>query len=438
MDIQRKIIAFFTEEKDIERASYIWNMFGSLLNAFQSMFFLMVLTRVLGIEEAGIFTIAYADANLFLNLGKYGMRYFQVSDYKNEFSFQQYIKSRKVTTFFMGITSILYVIICGWVNSYSWHKSLIILWMCLWKMVDALEDVYHGDLQKNGRLDIAGKMLCVRVTSMTIVWIILLVFTKNQVVATAGATIFTFLIVFAMIYSVKDFFSQPIEIEKKFFYQGDFEIVQLLKIGFPLFLSMFLAFYIGNAPKYAIDSQLSDEIQACYGFIAMPVFVIGLLNNFIFNPIVTKMTILWNQGELQKFIKRTFKQIFIVAIITLICIMGAYILGIPVLSWLYHTDLTNYKKDLLLMLVGGGFLGLSGLLQTLVTIQRSQKSLMYGYIVVTLLALLFSNKIVSRYSIGGAVWLYVAMMALLCGEFIIIFIKNVINQKILNANEEGK
>ena len=49
---------------------------------------------------------------------------------------------------------------------------------------------------------------------------------------------------------------------------------------FPLFAGAFLSFYIGNAPKYAIDAVMTDAELASYGFIAMPVFVVGLLNNF--------------------------------------------------------------------------------------------------------------------------------------------------------------
>lgn len=430
MYIPRIIRTFFVEEHDIERASYIWNMLGSLLNAFQSVFFLMVLTRVLGIDEAGIFTIAYADANLFLNIGKFGMRYFQVSDYNDQFSFQQYVDSRKITILLMGIVSVVYVIITSNINSYSWHKSMVVLLMCIWKMADAFEDVYHGELQKNGRLDIAGKMLCIRVGSMTIVWMILLVLTKNLVIATAGATIYTFLCIVVMIYIVKDYFSNLQNVKKEEIDHRRYcKINELLRCTFPLFLSMFLSFYIGNVPKYAIDRQLSDELQACYGFIAMPVFVIGLINNFIFNPMVIQMSLLWNQKQTKVFAKKSLEQMIIVGVITLICVLGAYLLGIPVLSWIYHTDLRNYKKELLLMLVGGGFLGLSGLLQTLVTIQRGQKSLMYGYIIVTVLSILIADNVVRKYNIMGAVYIYIVMMSLLCGEFLFVFLKNIVKTK---------
>lgn len=74
-----KIKEFFLQTDHIDRDSFVWNMAGSMLLAFQSVIMLMVLTRVLGLADAGIFTIAYANANLFLTIGKYGMRNFQVS-----------------------------------------------------------------------------------------------------------------------------------------------------------------------------------------------------------------------------------------------------------------------------------------------------------------------------------------------------------------------
>ena len=75
---------FLNQSKNPVRDSYIWNMAGSFLLAFQSVIILMVLTRICDLSEAGIFTIAYANANLFFTIGKYGMRYFQASDQRRD------------------------------------------------------------------------------------------------------------------------------------------------------------------------------------------------------------------------------------------------------------------------------------------------------------------------------------------------------------------
>ena len=181
-----------------------------------------------------------------------------------------------------------------------------------------------------------------------------------------------------------------------------------------------MAFYIGNAPKYAIDAQLTDEMQACYGFIAMPVFVIGLLNSFVFNPILFRISCLWNDKKIHEFVKNIIIQVVIVVGITCVCIVGAYILGIPILSILYNTDLSSYKAELLILLMGGGFLGLSGVLTAVITIMRYQNALVVGYVIVAMIAFLLSNSVVRRYEMMGASILYVSLMALLCAVFFVI------------------
>lgn len=414
---------FLLDNQNIKRDSYLWNMIGSMLMAFQSVIMLMILTRVLGLADAGIFTIAFANANLFLNIGKYGMRYFQVSDFKRQFSFSEYKISRVITVIAMLLTSIIYILYAAFANTYSIEKTQIIIWMCLFKIVDAIEDVYHGYYQQENRLDIASKCLALRMFITIVVFALGLILFKNQLIALIISTLVT-----AALFLV--FTKWTFGVFHKSVSKPDFKnVVSLLKLCFPLFAGAFLSFYIGNAPKYAIDAHLSDSLQACYGFIAMPVFVIGLLNSFIFNPMLYKMTQLWNSGKVKEFMTRALIQLSLVGVITIICLAGAYLLGIPVLSWLYNTNLAPYKTELLILLLGGGFLGVSGLLNAFITIIRYQKQIIWGYTFIAILAFLFSNRIVERYEMLGASVLYSALMGSLCIIFIIIFIYGVFQNK---------
>lgn len=385
-----------------------------MLLAFQSVIMLMVLTRVLGLADAGIFTIAYANANLFLTIGKYGMRNFQVSDVNGQFTFYEYLMSRIFTVSLMIAVSIVFVVYVGNKNGYSMEKSLIIIWMSLFKVVDAFEDVFHGLYQQRGRLDIAGKAMTLRLGTTILFFLTGLLILKNLLIVLIFITCFTgiLLIVFTR-WSYK-LFERAVEKRYSFY-----NVLGIMKICFPLFLGSFLSFYIGNAPKYAIDGVLNDELQACYGFIAMPVFVIGLLNNFVFNPMIYKMSVLWDKGKKNEFLKKFIIQVMIVIGITLVCIVGAYLVGIPILSFLYNTDLSLYKYELLILLLGGGFLALSGLLVTVITIIRFQNSLMFGYIIVSILAYTLSKIAVEQYSIRGAAGLYAILTAVLCFLFFI-------------------
>ena len=122
---------FLLNSNNIDRDSFIWNMAGSMLMAFQSVIMLMILTRTVSLYDAGVFTIAFASANLFLNIGKYGMRNYQVSDVNRQATFQEYLFSRILTTIIMIVVSIVYVTVVASKNDYSTNKSLTIICMFL-------------------------------------------------------------------------------------------------------------------------------------------------------------------------------------------------------------------------------------------------------------------------------------------------------------------
>ncbi len=412
----KKMRRFFNESNNIERDSYIWNMVGVMLMTFQSVILLMILVRTVGITAAGIYTIANADSNLFLNIGKYGMRYFQVSDVEREYTFREYKRSRVVTSVAMMVVSTVYLLYTASQNGYSQEKVLIIWWMCLFKVVDAAEDIYIGNFQQKNRLDIGGKIMTTRMFLTITVYAVSVVISRNLLFSTILSTVVTagiFLILREITYA-------PIRPSSE--RMDGKNVLKILQACFPLFVGAFLSFYIGNAPKYAIDAILSDELQAVYGFISMPVFAVGLLNNFIFNPILHEMSVLWEKRHVIKFVKKTMWQGFVVMCMTAVCIGGAYLLGIPVLSVIYSTNLTPYRSELLVLLLGGGFLALSGLLNAVITIIRFQQSLMWSYLVVTLLAFFFSNRVVARYGIMGAASLYTLLMAALCIIFIAVLV----------------
>lgn len=417
-----RIRKFLIESNNIEKDSYIWNMVASMMMAFQSVIMLMILTRVLGLIDAGVFTIAYANANLFLTIGKFGMRNFQVSDAKDEFMFQDYRNSRIVTTIVMLLVAIIYVAITGIRNGYTIEKSWTIIWMCLFKVADSIEDVYSAFYQRRGRLDVASKAMALRIGSTILIFGIGLAILKDLLLALILSTIATTIIfIFSIAFTYK-----ALNLGDRRSNQHEKKTKVLLWQCFPLFAGSFLAFYIGNAPKYAIDSLLNDKLQACYGFIAMPVFVIGLLNGFIFNPILCQMSILWHENKISIFLKKIVVQIGIIVAITGCCVIGAYNIGVPVLSFIYNTDLGPFKGELLILLFGGGFLGLSGFLATIITIMRYQKCLVWGYAIVAILALFLSPILVREYHIMGAAVLYLILMLILCAIFAIFLVFGII------------
>lgn len=406
----------------IVRKSYVWNTVGSLLGAFQSVIMLMVLTRVCDLETAGMFTIAYASANLFLNMGNYGMRNFQASDVKSIYSFGSYARSRIVTDIAMLVCSTAYLAWSAITVGYGWYKMAVIFCMTLFKLVDSIEDVTDGNYQQHGRLDVGGKLQTARLASTLVVFCTAAIFTGDLLVPLIVATIWTFTVYVVGVAAIRKKLSLPASdpFEGTEVSRG---VGSLLKECFPLFLAAFFLFYIGNAPKYAIDANLDDTSQAIYGFIAMPVFVVGLLAQFIYMPIIESLGRQWDEGDVPGFRKVIFKQFGYIVALTLICDAGAALLGAPVLGMLYNTDLHPYVTELLVLVTGGGFLAITSLMTMGITIMREQRHLTVGYVLTALAALMLCPMAVRAGGIAGASWIYLAMMLVLAAWFTGVFIR---------------
>ena len=405
-------------EKRIERATYLWNIVAGVINALQSVVILMVVTRVCDVVTAGVFTLAYANGNLFLNVGKYGMRLFQSSDRPARYSFADYRMTRFITTALMLATGGAYLAFLALTNGYTLEKAGVIGIFCLYEAVTAFEDVYHGNFQQHGRLDVASMLFTIRIASTIALMCLVVGISRSLLIGAAVATVYTACFMVGEFAFAKARYGLPIPDagEKRGY------VVQLLKTCFPLFAAAFLLFYIGNAPRYAIDSAMGDAAQAYYGYIAMPVFVVSLLAGFIYNPMITSLTDQWRGGRVRLFLQRFAKAALAIGGITAACDTAALVAGVPVLNVLYNADTAPYLGDLIVLVTGGGFLALASLAVLGVTIIRYQRVLVPAYVLVAVVACLLSGCAVGTWGVDGAAWTYFASMALLAVLLTVLFL----------------
>ena len=405
------IRSILEKTNNINRSSYIWNAINAMLSAAQCPVILLVMTRTNGVRDAGIFSIAFAVAALMLYLGQYGLRRFQSSDINQKYSFAEYNAMRYITCGAMIIASLAYCVYGIIFKDYGAEKFTVIFLICMLKVIQAYADVIHGHMQQRGRLDVATKASSIRYIAEMASYIIMLIITRNLVISTfvcIGVSII--LLMLTTMNAAVNYCDtlKPSITGKRF---------KLLAIeGFPLFASLFLNMYITNAPKYAIDAVLTDEMQAYYNLIFMPAFVIQLITHFIFNPIITTYAELWlakKKESLEKLIHLMRKQCVIIVGLMALGIAVALTIGIPILSFIFGVDLSDYKTELTVIMFGGGMLAYAFYFSTVLTVIRMQNILVVCYGAVAIAAKLLSNFFVARYELLGAAAMYAGLMIIL-------------------------
>lgn len=391
------------EPKDLVRKSVIYNLAANLLNAAASVILLMFVTRACGTSEAGVFSIGFSTAQMLLPIGQFGMRNFQASDVIGKYDQHDYIASRIITNIIMMAIAVGFVFVKG----YYFDKALILIVLCLLKVTDAFDDVFGGYYQLNNRLDISGKMQIIRISAYCIGFTAVLIITKNILLSCIAAFIISTVVLIFIVANVKSLFPvvTPSFNRKK--------LKKLILDCLPLCVGAFLVLYMGNAPKYAIDSYMTSEYQAIYNYLFMPCYVITLFVSFVLQPLLVKMSKTWVKKNYRSFKKICTLIIGATVLLSLVVVIFGHFLGCRLLGWLYGVDLMEYQFPLTVLLFGGVGYALATIVQTILTVMRHQFVIVFGFIASSITVSILAPMFVKQSGIIGAAWAYlIAAMVL--------------------------
>ncbi len=399
------------------RKAYIWNACATLLDAVQSPILLLIITWIVGLDYAGMFSIGYSFACQLLIVGKYNVRNFQVTDQRREYSFGDYLLARIITTGVMVIMMVIYVAYGSVQKDYSAEKVIIIILIVFCKLVDSIEDVFGGMYQQNNRLDVAARCMTLRMFLWLCLMICMIIFSKNLIFALAISLCVNVFVCIVLISKTIGLFDVRMGLGSRN------KALKMLRACFPLFFGAFCSMYTVNSPKYAIDGVLSDEMQAIYGIISLPALAIYVFTSAVFQTQVFKMARCWVENRIYELKKIVAGQILILLSISFFAGIFCFFLGIPILSLLYQVDLYSYKLEFMLLLSGGVCLGLSALLSTVLVVMRKQILVFAGYGVVALIAFFTYSRIALQFGILGCSCYYVLLMFFEMVLFTVLVIK---------------
>lgn len=397
----------------------IWNMVGSFVYAFASMVLSFLVMRLAGEEQGGIFSFGYSTLGQQLFIVAYfGIRPFQITDGKGEYSFGDYLSHRHLTCALALAGGAAYLGLLWGMGRYSASKAAVLFLLVAYKVIDGYADVYESEFQRQGSLYLTGKSNCFRTILSVGVFTAVLAAKGSLLAACLGAVAAQMAGVILFDLSV---LSALPNLERR---RGAGKIRGLFGETWLLFLSVFLDFYIFSAAKYAIDGHLTDGASGYFNLIFMPTSVIYLVANFVIRPFLTRLTVLWNGGKLQEFLRQLLRIGLIILGLTicavgLTALLGKWVLGIMerILGEGYEGSLRVYSPAFTAIVLGGGFYAMANLMYYALVIMRRQRAIFLVYLLGAAAAFLMSGYLVEKWEIMGAAVCYLILMLLLTAGF---------------------
>ena len=399
------------------RKDIFWNTLGSGINAFNSLFFLIVVTRINGIDDAGIFTLAFSTANFFNIIGVYSGRVYQVTD-TSSITDNDYFFHKILTCLSMLFISFMFIKI----KHYSLWKSSIVLVLCLLKTFEAFSEVAYAFFQKEYALYKVGISLTLKNLIGFIVFLLTDSLTRNVLASSVMLVITYILIVF--FYDCRNICLKKFNLQKV----NKEHILAIFKKGFFAFCLSFLSMYILNIPRYVIDANMEDSFSTIFGILIMPASVVVLIAQFILHPFLMNLKTAL-EVDIKKFTITIIKMVALVFLFGVLSTIASYMFGIPLLELIYKLDLKEYKSSLVIVMCGATLYGSVAMLSNILISMRVIFRQTIVDVIGVVISLILSNYFTIKDGVNGACLAYCITMLALFILFVLLTITSILKQK---------
>ena len=391
------------------KESVFWNTWGSVIYLGVQWLQTILVVRLMGYDDAGVFSLAMSVTNIFYAISVYGMKNFQISDIDAKYSAGNYVLSRVVT----GLGSFLLCSIFAVINKYDFRQVICIMAYMVFKLSETFFDVFLGFYQKHWRMDYMGKSMTMRATLMlfifpTVIWI-----SKDLFLAIVIMTVAVFSII--IFYDLK----KANALEEIQLFEMHKRIWPLLIECLPLAIYSILYTSIGSIPRYFLEIYEGSEKLGIYASVAAPTLIVQMASTYIFNPMVTVFSESYSEKNKKKFLKTLWQCCMAVFGVSGICVIGAKVFGKFGLKLLYGTSILQYEYLLIPLIICTVTTACSWLFCGVLTVLRNFRSLLIGNGIAAIMSVVLSIIMIPIWEMQGAT--YALLIGNLVGIVIFVF-----------------
>lgn len=391
-----------------ESRDALYNTLGTFFYFACQWLLTVAVVRLSGYEDAGIFSMVLSVTNVFYCISMYGVRNYQVSDIKGEYTDSEYIQFRHLCTL---IAFILFAL-CLLFLKLDW-KTLLSCWIYIfYKFEESYTDVFFGIFQKHdGYRQILISYVLKGIFSLGTFCLGLIV-TKSLFWTLLINVIFMGAIM--LLYDVPFLARNNARLFTK-----KFSMKRLLKACFPLMLYSMLVPCLNFISRYAIEARYGSNQLGYFSSITMVLSVLMVLMNSIFVTFIAQMAALYFEKKYRKLLRMLIAVIGGFVILLVLGEIAGFLLGDFFFGLVFGEEILPYMYLLPMTIVCAVILSAVTFISCVLTSFRKNNWVLYGNAISVIFCILTMNACINVWQMNGAlicmsVGLLLSFIVLLC------------------------
>ena len=372
------------------------NAIGSIVSMLGQWLISVLLVRMGGYADAGVFSLAMSMSNVFNSIANYGIRNYQVSDARRDFSQRQYLWARTAAIALSFAVCGVYLLASA---GYSSGERLAIGLYLVYSNINIFGDTLlgtlqlHGMLQLNGYSSIIKGVVCFVVFCLSyLAWHSLPVSLGMMAAAIAAVTV---------LYDWRLY--RQVEPGRIWPVRGDGQAVcRLAWLCLGLMVSNLLPLITTAIPRRVIQQILGAEQLGYFSTIFTPTVLVTTLIPTVVVAILPHIGRAWAERDRRAMKRWVVVSYTSVAVITLAAELAALLIGKSVMQLIFGKEILQYYDLLYWAILATGLNAATSCGNGILTAMRKNISVAGTASAALLLTAAMSSILISKNGIYGA------------------------------------
>ena len=358
----------------------------------------VLLVRMGGFADVGVFSLAMSVANIFSTIANFGIRNYQISDAGNRFTQKQYLLAKFTATAISFAAFGIYLLID---TSYSAQNRWAILLYLLYQNLSTISEVMLGSLQLRNKLYLSGCTALIKAVLCFFAFISSYALWKNLLLSLGLMSAASILAV--VTFDMKWYANEHM-LEKSAISDDLSNVCRVIRSCFPLMVSSMLPYISTAVPRRAILVRFGETYLGYYSSLFTPTVIITTVVPAVLLGIVPKMAEAWTRGEKRKFGRQLMACAGGIVFFTATAFLCAVIAGKPVIKVVFGEEILQYYNLLYIAIAVSGLAALKSVGDSALLCMRRTGMVTFCSATETAVIIALADGFVSSMGINGAAY----------------------------------